>query len=122
MPIYELKEAAEVDFIRPVEAVDSSGDNTYPAYPFQCTRYAKQKRPDIPNNLGNANLWYYRLKAMGWPVGLEPRAGAIGQQGMHVVYIEKVEGDRVYLSERNWDYHGSYRERWADASSFLYIY
>jgi surface antigen len=116
MPLHELDPVVE-----PVRT--SNTPNEYPV--GQCTWGAKQFRPDIPNHLGNADQWYYKLKSMGWPVGTEPRAGAIGQSilGMHVVYIVRVNPDgTVYLAEYNWDYHGSYRERTAPASSFLYIY
>jgi len=100
----------------------SWGSNEYPA--GQCTRYIKDMRPDIPNHLGNANKWFNALKSLGWEVGYEPRVGAIGQSiyGVHVVYIHEVSGSQVYLSERNYDYQGSYRERWANASGFKYIY
>lgn len=98
----------------------STGLNGYEYH--QCTWYAKSRRPDLPNNLGNADTWYINAQAQGFAVGLVPRVGAIGQQGMHVVYIEQVKGNQVYLSERNYDYNGSYRERWANASDFVYIY
>lgn len=121
---YKIVEIPEVKFIYPEWLIDRSGTNTYPSYPYQCTRYAKDKRPDLPNQLGNADGWYQYLKAQGWPVGEEPLVGAIAQsrRGMHVAYVERVEGDLVYLSERNYDYRGSYRERWAHASDFVYIY
>lgn len=119
LPELDLKEIPELELKLPEPPITSSG-NTYPI--GQCTQYAKARRPDIPNNLGNADMWYSNLQSMGWSVGTEPRPGAIGQQGMHVVYVEQVKGNKVYISERNWDYAGSYRERWADASDFLYIY
>jgi len=98
----------------------SSSENLYEYH--QCTWYAKSRRPDLPNNLGNANTWYMNAQAQGFAVGSTPRVGAVGQQGMHVVYIEQVKGNQVYLSERNYDFNGSYRERWANASDFTYIY
>lgn len=95
--------------------------NTYT--PRNCTWYAKNRRPDLPNNLGNADTWVARAAAQGIPTGSTPRAGAIGQRGMHVVYIERVNGDgTVYLSEMNYDYNGGFRYRTAPASSFQYIY
>lgn len=99
----------------------SSSGNTYEH--CQCTHYAKSKRPDLPNNLGNANTWVSRAAAQGIPTGSIPRVGAIGQRGMHVVYIERVNSDgTVYLSERNYDYNCGFRYRTAPASNFLYIY
>lgn len=73
----------------------SSAGNGY-AYGY-CTFYAKNMRPDLPNQLGNANTWYARAAAMGIPVGSEPRAGAIFQTSAggggygHVGYIESVD-------------------------------
>lgn len=124
-PLEELKlepvEELPLYVVGPATGAQNSPNN----YPVgQCTHYAKSRRPDLPNSLGDARYWYGALASMGWSVGLTPQAGAIGQSktGNHVVYIEKVEGSQVYLSERNYDYNGSYRERWAPASSFYYIY
>lgn len=103
--------------VQPRQAISGNG------YDYcQCTYYAKQKRPDLPNNLGNANTWVIRARAQGIPTGSVPKVGAIGQRGMHVVYLEKVEGNRIYISELNYDYNCGFRYRWANASDFLYIY
>lgn len=99
----------------------NSAGNTY--YAGYCTWYAKNRRPDLPNNLGNADQWVYRAQAQGIATGSSPRAGAIGQQGMHVVYVESVNGDgTVTISEMN--YHGLYvtSSRTVPAGSFVYIY
>lgn len=101
---------------------DAAG-NAYPS--DQCTFWAKFKRPDLPNHLGNADMWFNELKAMGYETGSKPMIGAVGQSilGMHVVYIEGINPDgSVHLSERNWDYNGSDRERDAPATDFEYIY
>jgi surface antigen len=99
----------------------SSAGNTYT--PGYCTWYAKNMRPDLPNNLGNADTWVYRAAAQGIPTGGAPRVGAIGQQGMHVVYVERVNSDgTVFISEMN--YQGLYirSTRTVPASYFTYIY
>lgn len=99
----------------------SSAGNTYTA--GYCTWYAKSRRPDLPNSLGNANTWVSRAAAQGLATGNVPRVGAIGQQGMHVVYVEAVNGDgTITISEMN--YRGLYvtSSRVAAASSFSYIY
>ncbi len=99
----------------------SSSGNTYTQ--GYCTWYAKAKRPDLPNNLGNANTWVARARAQGIATGSTPRVGAIGQQGMHVVYIEQVNDDgTVLVSEMN--YKGLYivSTRVVPASNFQYIY
>jgi len=103
----------------------SSGLAVAPAgwYPKnQCTHHIWSKR--AVGRWNNASEWYWQAQRDGWATGLTPQVGAIGVavKGNHVVYIEQVDGDRVYLSERNYDYRGSYQERWASASDFRYIY
>jgi surface antigen len=99
----------------------TSTGNTYTA--GYCTWYAKNMRPDLPNNLGNADTWVARAAAQGIPTGSTPRVGAIGQQGMHVVYVQSVNGDgTVTVSEMN--FQGLYvvSTRTVPASYFRYIY
>lgn len=99
----------------------NSAGNTYTA--GYCTWYAKERRPDLPNSLGNADTWVARAQAMGYATGSAPSPGAIGQQGMHVVYVESVNGDgTVTISEMN--YQGLYvtSSRTAPAGNFTYIY
>jgi surface antigen len=90
-------------------------------YPVgQCTQYVWSRR--AVGKWGNANQWVYNAQRDGVATGYIPRVGAVGQQGNHVVYVEAVDGNKVYISERNFDWNGSYRERWADASDFIYIF
>jgi surface antigen len=100
-------------------AVNSSGNGYTPG---QCTWYAKSRRPDLPNNLGDSINWAHNAARQGFATGSVPKAGAIGQQGMHVVYIESVSGNTVYLSEMNYDFNGGFRYRTANATDFTYIY
>lgn len=101
-------------------AGDSSGNRYSKGY---CTWYAKSRRPDLPNNLGNANTWAARASAQGIATGSEPRAAAIGQQGMHVVYVESVNGNgTVTVSEMNFEGFGVISSRTVSASNFRYIY
>lgn len=75
--------------------VGSTAGNGY-AYGY-CTWYVKNARPDLPNQLGNANTWYARAAAMGLSVGSEPRAGAVFQTAAggggygHVGMIDSVD-------------------------------
>jgi surface antigen len=92
----------------------------------QCTYYVASRRP-VPFGLGNANTWYYRAKAWGFPVGDTPKPGAVGVDTGgywgHVVYVESVNADgSIIISEQNYDYNGSIRTRSASPSEFLYIY
>ncbi len=103
----------------------SSSGNTYT--PGYCTWYVKNRRPDLPNNLGNANTWYARASAQGLATGAAPRAGAVAAttQGAygHVAYVESVNNDgTVTVSEMNWNGLYVTSTRTVPASSFVYIY
>ena len=99
----------------------NSSGNTYSS--GYCTWYAKSKRPDLPNSLGNAQTWFSRAQSLGIPTGTEPKAGAIGQSGNHVVYVETVNTDNtVSISEMNYRGFGVTSTRTVPASSFSYIY
>lgn len=99
----------------------SSAGNTY--YYGYCTWYAKNMRPDLPNNLGNADTWVARAAAQGIPTGSKPRVGAIGQQGMHVVYVQKVHANgTATISEMNYAGFATISTRTVPASTFYYIY
>lgn len=99
----------------------SSSGNTY-GYGY-CTWYAKNRRPDLPNNLGNASTWVARAQSQGIPTGSAPRAGAIGQRGNHVVYVESVNGDgSVTVSEMNHKGWNVVSSRTVSGDYFSYIY
>lgn len=88
-----------------------------------CTWYVKNRRPNLPNNLGNANTWVSRARAQGMATGSIPRVGAVGQQGMHVVYVEKVHANgTVTVSEMNFRGLFVKSTRTVPASTFQYIY
>jgi len=97
------------------------GGNTY-TYGY-CTWYVKNRRPDLPSGLGDAISWFSRATALGLAVGYQPRAGAVGTQGNHVVYVEHVNSDgTVLVSEMNWVGWNITSSRTAPASDFAYIY
>jgi LysM repeat protein len=66
-----------------------------------CTWYVATRRP-VPWR-GNAIEWYGNARAMGFPVGSQPRAGAImvtteSPIGLgHVAYVEQVNSDGSWL-------------------------
>ncbi len=102
-------------------ASTSSKGNLYT--PGNCTWYVKSKRPDLPNNLGNADTWVIRARAQGMPTGSIPRVGAVGQRGIHVVYVERINSNgTITISEMN--YRGLYQITWRTlpANYFTYIY
>jgi len=124
----EKKRLAQIRnmFVRVSSYAGDSRGNTYTA--GNCTWYAKSRRADIPNNLGNANTWYVRAQAQGWNVGLTPKKGAIatttaGLAG-HVAYVEGVslDGQYVTISEMNRNGLYSMNTRTAYYTEFKYIY
>ncbi len=82
-------------------------DNGY-AY-GNCTWWAKYMRPDLPSNLGNANMWAYNARNRGYAVDNTPSAGAVFQTSAgwagHVGYVESVNGDgSITVTEMNYNY------------------
>lgn len=101
--------------------LSSSSGNKYIA--GYCTWYVKNRRPDLPNNLGNANTWVMRALSQGLSTGSSPRVGAVGQQGMHVVVVDRVNSDgTVLVSEMNYQGFNVISSRTVAASNFQYIY
>ncbi len=88
----------------------------------QCTGYVASRRP--VGQWNNASQWFWQAQRDGWATGYTARVGAaaVTKSGNHVAYVERVDGDRIYISERNYDWNGSYRERWVPASNYKYIY
>jgi len=94
--------------------------------PGQCTWYVKNMRPDLPNNLGDANEWYFNAQAQGLSVGEVPQAGAAAPRkyGNHVVYVHSVNNDgTITISEMNYNWV-KYETRTVNkpASDYYYIY
>ena len=91
-----------------------------------CTWYVKNRRPDLPNNLGNANTWASRAAAQGYATGSTPRVGAVAQAltgTMHVAIVEAVHSNgTVTVSEMNFKGWNVVSSRTTSASSFMYIY
>lgn len=78
----------------------STAGNTYAQ--GYCTWYAKQRRPDLPNMLGNGGQWVANAAARGYATGSAPRAGAIAEIPGHVAYVESVNADgTMVISEMN---------------------
>lgn len=80
----------------------------------------------VPDDLGNANMWAINAKSEGYEVSDVPQVGSVGQTSAgywgHVVLVEQVNGDQVYIKEMNAQGLGVVDERWATASDFVYIY
>lgn len=111
---------------QPRTQVGSSAGNLYA--PGYCTWHVKNRRGDLPNNLGNANMWVSRASSQGMSTGSTPRAGAVAYQPAsslgHVAYVEAVHNDgTVTVSEMNWNGWNVTSQRRVPASTFTaYIY
>lgn len=104
-----------------VYATDSAGNTYFKGY---CTWYAKERRPDLPNMLGNGGQWVASAAAQGYATGSTPQVGAIAETAGHVAYVEAVNPDgTVVLSDMNgragFGNVGSYT---ANAGNYQYIY
>jgi surface antigen len=113
-------------FVRVDRYASNSAGNTYA--PGNCTWYAKSRRPDLPNSLGNANTWYYRAQALGWNVGSTPKKGAVatttaGGLG-HVAIVDGVSLDGQFVTITEMNYRGLYsmNTRTVHYTEFKYIY
>jgi surface antigen len=110
--------------VRTIPPVVLDSYNGYDA--GQCTWHVKNLRPDLPNNLGNADQWYYNAQSQGLPTGTEPRVGAaaVRNYGMHVAFVEAVNGDgTITISEMNYQWVPfETREAVVSASDYSYIY
>ncbi len=106
----------------PRAVVSSSAGNTY--YAGYCTWYAKERRPDLPNMLGNGGQWVANAAARGYATGTAPRAGAIAETTGHVAYVESVNGDgTIVISEMNGPAgFGVVSTRTVAANQYRYIY
>lgn len=104
-----------------VYATDSAGNTYFKGY---CTWYAKQRRPDLPNQLGNGGQWVANAAARGIATGSEPRAGAIAETSGHVTYVESVNGDgTITISDMNGAAgFGNVGTRNVPANQYKYIY
>jgi peptidoglycan hydrolase CwlO-like protein/surface antigen len=110
------------------------GVDPWGMYNRECVSYTAfkvaQSGRNMPNwgNTGPANAiqWLDRAAADGISYDRNPRVGdvailPVGYYG-HSMYVEKVSGGQVYISEFNLNWDGKYTERWADASSMYYIH
>ncbi len=117
-----LAAAAAVSSVALFLGQTAHASNTY--YQGQCTWYVKEKRPDLPNGLGNGGQWVTNAAARGIATGTAPRAGAVAEQPGHVAYVEAVNGNStVNVSEMNYNGGvGQVHTRTVAASTFKYIY
>lgn len=104
----------------------------YESFPLQCTRWAAIVRErmgyPIPDNLGDAKEWPANAKAMGLEVGDHPIEGAVaisteGYWGHSMVVTSVLPNGSFMVTEANYDFMGSIRERLVtNAIGLTFIY
>jgi len=96
-----------------------------------CTWYVKNRKPELPSNLGNASTWKVLAQRAGFSTGNAPRAGAAiwtppRDYYGHVGYVESVNDDgSVNVSEMNtvgWGVVSRKTLSAAQAAGYGYIY
>lgn len=85
-------------------------------YPFgYCTWWIKNKRQDIPNNLGDARNWLTNAPKAGLQVTSQPTVGGIVVTNEspygHLAYIEAIRGNNLIVSEMNYAGWGKKTQR-----------
>lgn len=104
-----------------VYATDSAGNTYFKGY---CTWYVKDRRPDLPNMLGNGGQWTGNAAARGFATGSTPQVGAVAETNGHVAYVEAVHGNgTITISEMNGTAgFGNVGSRTVNAADYSYIY
>ncbi len=101
-------------------------------YNRECVSYTAWKVYQSGRNMpywggrGNANQWPANARAAGIPVDGNPRVGdvAVSMSGYygHVMYVEAVSGNQIYVSQYNYSVRGEYSEMWISASGLQFIH
>lgn len=100
--------------------VDNDGPDRWGYCTRQCVSYAawavEASGRDAPMYYGNAKDWVAKAYARGVQVSRSPQPGdvAISTSGTwgHAMYVEKVEADRIYVSQYNAGLDGEFSYQW----------
>jgi surface antigen len=114
------------------DAPQDSMLDSWGMYNRECVSYAAwkvyQTYGSMPywGGVGNANQWPDDARRAGVATGTTPQANSVaismaGYYG-HAMWVEKVSGDMIYVSQYNYDLRGDYSEMWVNGSRFTYIY
>lgn len=102
----------------------SNSDNTYSV--GYCTAWVKDRLPWVRNGWEDAINWGYNAQNDGFNVHSSPIVGSVAwmtSNGGHVAAVESVSGERVYVSEKNWQGWNVLSYRWSDISDWAgFIY
>ncbi|MDB5170131.1 MAG: hypothetical protein JWN82_527 [Candidatus Saccharibacteria bacterium] len=101
---------------------DNDGPDKWGYCTRQCVSYAawavEASGRSAPYGWGNAKNWDDRARAANIPVYSSPAVGdiAVSNSGTwgHVMYVEAVSGDRIYVSQYNAQLDGRLSYQWRD--------
>jgi surface antigen/peptidoglycan hydrolase CwlO-like protein len=83
---------------------------------------------DMPwwGGIGNANQWDDNASASGIPVDNNPTPGSIAVSNAgfygHVMYVEAVNGNQIYVQQYNQQLTGQYSEGWRYTTGLVFIH
>jgi surface antigen len=89
---------------------------------------AGKNNHDMPywGGIGNANQWDDNARAAGIPVDSNPTVGSIAVSNAgfygHVMYVEAVSGNTIYVSQYNASFDGQYSETWKYTTGLVFIH
>lgn len=101
---------------------------SYTAFKVHQDYLAGKNTRDMPwwGGIGNANQWDDNARAMGIPVDNNPTPGsiAVSNSGFygHVMYVEAVNGNQIYIQQYNQQLNGQYSEGWRYTTGLVFIH
>lgn len=101
---------------------------SYTAYRVHQDYLSGKDGRDMPwwGGQGNANEWDDNARAAGIPVDSNPTPGSIAVSNSgafgHVMYVEAVNGDEIYIQQYNQQLTGQYSEGWRYTTGLVFIH
>lgn len=101
---------------------------SYTAFKVHQDYLAGKNDRDMPywGGIGNANQWDDNAIAAGIPVDSNPTPGsiAVSNSGFygHVMYVQAVSGNQIYIQQYNAQLNGQYSEGWRYTTGLVFIH
>ena len=101
---------------------------SYTAFRVHQDFLAGKNDRDMPywGGVGNANQWDDNARSAGIPVDSNPTPGSIAVSNAgtwgHVMYVEAVNGNTIYVSQYNAGFDGDYSEGWRYTTGLVFIH
>jgi surface antigen len=101
---------------------------SYTAFKVHQDYLSGRTNRDMPwwGGIGNANQWDDNAIASGIPVDSNPTPGSIAVSNAgfygHVMYVEAVNGNQIYIQQYNAQLTGQYSEGWRYSTGLVFIH